>query len=121
MILLPGPPNELIPMFHQDIFPYLNRLQPETIYSVMVKLCGVGESLVETEILDLIEAQENPTIATYAKTGEVHLRVTARASDEKEARKLVKPMLKELKKQASAVIFMRRMRQRHWKRALWHF
>ena len=37
MILLPGPPNELIPMFHQDIFPYLNRLQPETIYSVMVK------------------------------------------------------------------------------------
>ena len=61
----------------------------------MVKLCGVGESLVETEILDLIEAQENPTIATYAKTGEVHLRVTARASDEKEARKLVKPMLKE--------------------------
>lgn len=105
MILLPGPPNELIPMFHQDIFPYLNRLQLETIYSVMVKLCGVGESLVETEILDLIEAQENPTIATYAKTGEVHLRVTARASDEKEARKLVKPMLKELKKRFGSHIY----------------
>ena len=105
MILLPGPPNELIPMFHQDIFPYLNRLQPETIYSVMVILCGVGESLVETEILDLIEAQENPTIATYAKTGEVHLRVTARASDEKEARKLVKPMLKELKKRFGSHIY----------------
>ena len=105
MILLPGPPNELIPMFHQDIFPYLNRLQPATIYSVMVKLCGVGESLVETEILDLIEAQENPTIATYAKTGEVHLRVTARASDEKEARKLVKPMLKELKKRFGSHIY----------------
>ena len=105
MILLPGPPNELIPMFHQDIFSYLNSLQPETIYSVMVKLCGVGESLVETEILDLIEAQENPTIATYAKTGEVHLRVTARASDEKEARKLVKPMLKELKKRFGSHIY----------------
>lgn len=71
----------------------------------MVKLCGVGESLVETEILDLIEAQENPTIATYAKTGEVHLRVTARASDEKEARKLVKPMLKELKKRFGSHIY----------------
>ena len=105
MTLLPGPPNELIPMFHQDIFPYLNRLQPENIYSGMVKLCGVGESLVETEILDLIEAQENPTIATYAKTGEVHLRVTARASDEKEARKLVKPMLKELKKRFGSHIY----------------
>ena len=66
MILLPGPPNELIPMFHQDIFPYLNRLQPETIYSVMVKLCGVGESLVETEILDLIEAT--------GKSNDCHLR-----------------------------------------------
>lgn len=105
VILLPGPPNELIPMFQQDIFPYLNKQQPETIYSVMVKLCGVGESLAETEILDLIEAQENPTIATYAKTGEVHLRVTARALDEKEAKKLVKPMVKELKKRFGSHIY----------------
>lgn len=105
VILLPGPPNELIPMFQQDIFPYLNKLQPETIYSVMVKLYGVGESLAETEILDLIEAQENPTIATYAKTGEVHLRVTARALDEKEAKKLVKPMVKELKKRFGSHIY----------------
>lgn len=48
-------------------------------------------------VSDLIAAQTNPTIATYAKTGEVHLRVTARAEDEKEARKLVKPMIKDLK------------------------
>lgn len=105
VILLPGPPNELIPMFRQDIVPYLKKLQPETIYSVMVKLCGVGESLVETEILDLIETQENPTIATYAKTGEVHLRVTARAADEKEAKKLIKPMVKELKKRFGSHIY----------------
>ena len=105
VILLPGPPNELIPMFRQDIVPNLKKLQPETIYSVMVKLCGVGESLVETEILDLIETQENPTIATYAKTGEVHLRVTARAADEKEAKKLIKPMVKELKKRFGSHIY----------------
>ena len=105
VILLPGPPNELIPMFRQDIVLYLKKLQPETIYSVMVKLCGVGESLVETEILDLIETQENPTIATYAKTGEVHLRVTARAADEKEAKKLIKPMVKELKKRFGSHIY----------------
>lgn len=97
VILLPGPPNELIPMFVNDVVPYLNRLQPEIIYSVMVKICGLGESYVETQIVDLIEKQTNPTIATYAKTGEVHLRVTARAVDEKEAKKLVKPMVKELK------------------------
>lgn len=98
VILLPGPPNELIPMFEHDIFPYLNKLQPETICSTMVKICGLGESFVETEISDLIEKQTNPTIATYAKTGEVHLRVTAKASSEKEAQNLMKPMVKELKK-----------------------
>ncbi|MDO5422895.1 MAG: competence/damage-inducible protein A [Eubacteriales bacterium] len=97
VILLPGPPNELVPMFENDIFPYLNKLQPETISSSMVKICGLGESYVETQIADLIEKQSNPTIATYAKTGEVHLRVTAKASDEKEAKKLIKPMVKELK------------------------
>lgn len=97
VILLPGPPNELRPMFERDIYPYLNAKRPEVIFSVMVKMCGVGESMVETEIQDLIDAQANPTIATYAKTGEVHLRVTASAKDEKEAKKLVKPVLRELR------------------------
>ena len=97
VILLPGPPNELVPMFEKSIMSYLRKLQPETISSVMVKICGLGESYVETQIADLIENQSNPTIATYAKTGEVHLRVTAKAADEKEAKKLIKPMVKELK------------------------
>ncbi|MDO4522352.1 MAG: competence/damage-inducible protein A [Eubacteriales bacterium] len=97
VILLPGPPVELEPMFEHDIFPYLRQKQPEVIHSVMVKLCGVSESAVETQIRDLIDQQSNPTIATYAKIGEVHLRVTAHAADEKEAKRLMKPMLKELK------------------------
>lgn len=105
VILLPGPPNELKPMFVRDVFPYLRKKQPEIIYSVMVKLCGVGESMVETQIRDLIDGQTNPTIATYAKTGEVDLRVTARASSEKEAKKLVKPMVKELQKRFGDRIF----------------
>ena len=97
IILMPGPPNELVPMFENAIMPYLNSLQPGIIYSQTVKVCGVGESKVEAMIEDLINEQSNPTIATYAKTGEVHLRVTARAEDEKEAKKLVKPYVKELK------------------------
>ncbi len=97
VILLPGPPNEMIPMFNRDIFPYLNKKQPETIVSQMIKICGMGESKVETLIADLIAAQQNPTVATYAKVGEVHLRVTAKAADEAAARKLMKPMIRELK------------------------
>ncbi len=97
VVLMPGPPNELIPMFEHAVMPYLNSLQPGIIYSQTVKVCGVGESKVEAMIKDLIDEQSNPTIATYAKTGEVHLRVTARAEGEKEAKKLVKPYVKELK------------------------
>lgn len=97
VILMPGPPNELVPMFEASIMPYLSKLQSCVIFSQTVKICGVGESKLETMVKDLIEKQTNPTIATYAKTGEVHLRVTARAENEKEAKKLVKPVVKELK------------------------
>lgn len=96
VILLPGPPNELVPMFQQDIYPFLNNLQPGLLYSEMVKICGIGESKAETMIRDLIDQQTNPTIAPYAKTGEVHLRVTASASSEEEGQKLVKPIVDEL-------------------------
>lgn len=96
VILLPGPPNEIKPMFERDIMPYLRSLEPEGIYSKMVKICSIGESKAETMVLDLMENQSNPTIAPYAKTGEVHFRVTARALDEAEADKLMEPMLKEL-------------------------
>ncbi len=104
-ILLPGPPNELIPMFRKDIFPYLHEKQPETIVSEMVKLCGIGESRAEMMIADLIENQSNPTIATYAKTGEVHLRVTARAADREAAEVLIEPVLKELEKRFGESIY----------------
>ena len=97
LILMPGPPGELIPMFERSIMPYLAGLQTGVIYSQTVKISGVGESKAESMVEDLIREQSNPTIATYAKTGEVHLRVTATAPDEKEAKKLVKPVIKELK------------------------
>ncbi len=105
MILLPGPPGELIPMFEQQVYPYLHKLQPEVICSKMVKLCGVGESRVETEILDLIEGQDNPTIATYAKTGEVHLRITAKAEDQQAAMRLIQPMEEELYRRFGSHIY----------------
>lgn len=97
VILLPGPPNELIPMFEKSIYPYLSKAEPGIIYSRTVKLCGIGESKAETMVADLIAEQGNPTIAPYAKTGEVHLRITAKAENEKEAKKLLKPVIKELK------------------------
>lgn len=104
-ILLPGPPAELYPLFMKKVYPYLQKLQPEVIRSQMVKICGMGESQVEDKILDLIDSQTNPTIATYAKTGEVHLRVTAKAKNEDEAKKLLKPVVKEIKNRFGDYIY----------------
>lgn len=107
-ILLPGPPNELYPLFNEQVFPYLQKMQPEMIVSQMVKICGYGESQVEDKLLDLIDAQTNPTIATYAKTGEVHLRVTAKISSQEEAEKLIKPVVKEIKKRFGNAVYTTR-------------
>lgn len=97
VILLPGPPNELCPMFEESVQPYLAGVTAQVICSQTVKICGIGESKVETMVKDMIDSQSNPTIATYAKTGEVHIRVTAAAEDKKSAQKLIKPVVKELK------------------------
>ena len=105
MILLPGPPNELVPMFEEQVYPYLHQMQPEVICSKMVKLCGIGESSAETKILDLIESQTNPTVAPYAKTGEVHLRITAKADSEKQAYDLIEPVEQELQARFGDLIY----------------
>ena len=107
-ILLPGPPNELIPLFNGKVKPYLQKLRPELIVSQMVKICGVGESQVEDRVLDLIDKQTNPTIATYAKTGEVHVRVTASAPTKEIADKLIKPVVKEIKKRMGTAVYSTR-------------
>ena len=105
VILLPGPPNELHPMFEESVIPYIMKGTAQVICSQTVKVCGIGESSVETQIKDLIDAQTNPTLATYAKTGEVHIRVTALEENEKAARKLLKPVVKELKNRFGNAIY----------------
>ena len=96
MILLPGPPDEIVPMWKEQIAPYLEKRMPNVLRSRMVKICGSGESDVEMKILDLIKNQTNPTIAPYAKIGEVHLRVTASAETEEDAYALTDQMVDEL-------------------------
>ena len=96
VILLPGPPTEMMPMFETKVFPYLQKKQNMLFLSAMVKICGIGESKAETDILDMIETQNNPTIAPYAKNGEVHFRITASAENETKAKALIDPIVNEL-------------------------
>lgn len=105
VILLPGPPSELLPMFHDQVEPILKELSKDVLYSDIVKIDCMGESQVATEIEDMIEKQSNPTIAPYAKLGEVHLRITAKAKTQEEAQKLVAPVTKELYQRFGSKIY----------------
>jgi len=105
IILLPGPPSEMIPMFESSVYQYLIGLQDKVLVSKMVKICGIGEAKAETMIEDLINSQTNPTIAPYAKEGEVHFRVTASASTEEEAKQLIWPVIDELKRRFNDNIY----------------
>lgn len=97
IVLLPGPPVEMTAMFEESVLPYLKKLSSCVYVSRTVKLVSVGESIAETMIKDMIDAQVNPTIATYAKAGEVHIRVTASSDTEGKAELLIKPVVRELK------------------------
>jgi nicotinamide-nucleotide amidase len=83
-------------MFENNMLPYLRKLQDKVFVTKMVKVCGIGESTAETMILDLIECQTNPTIAPYAKSGEVHFRITASADSHENAVELIDPIVDEL-------------------------
>ncbi len=95
-IALPGPPSEFIPMVESHVVPYLRaKTGTRTIRSRVLRICNMGESLVEERVRDLMTG-DNPTVAPYAKTGEVHLRVTARADDPAAADRLIEPVVREI-------------------------
>jgi nicotinamide-nucleotide amidase len=90
-VLLPGPPKEMKPMFEQYAMPWILSKMPNTgaLFSRMLKFCGIGESRLEHELKDLITEQSDPSIAPYAKEGEVTIRLTTRANTVEEANKVL--------------------------------
>ena len=97
IILLPGPPNEFEPMFLQQVKPILRKMSEVVLVSKTLKVVGIGESALEERIKSLIDSQDNPTIAPYAKTSEVHLRITASAGTVDEAKKMIEPVSQKLR------------------------
>lgn len=96
VVLLPGPPSELVPMFEKQAEPYFKTKSNQTIISHNVRVFGVGESLVAECCGELLDGN-NPTVATYAKTGEVDIRVTARAKKASVAETACRPVIEQLK------------------------
>jgi nicotinamide-nucleotide amidase len=86
-ILLPGPPKEMKPMFENQAKAWLRTIMADQmpLYSKMLKFCGIGESTLEHQLIDLIKTQHDPTIAPYAKEGEVTIRLSTKAYTQAEA------------------------------------
>lgn len=97
LIVLPGPPREIKPMFLDYVLPFLNNYTDGTIKSKVLRLNGIGEGEMAERIKDLIDNSKNPTIAPYAKDNDVTLRITARAATEDEALNLIKPLEDKVK------------------------
>lgn len=105
MIIIPGPPNEMKPMFEESIKPYLNNKTNTTLVSKVIKIIGVGESSVAEKIKDIIDYQTNPTVAPYAKDGEVELRITAKSYEESVGLKLIEPILNDIRERLNDNIY----------------
>ena len=89
IVCLPGPPRELEPMFVNDAVPYLKKRSGANLIlkSRTIKIAGSAESQVNGKVKDLLELEPPTTVGIYAKTGQVELRIMAKAKNEITARR----------------------------------
>ncbi|AME09808.1 competence/damage-inducible protein A [Gemella sp. oral taxon 928] len=106
IILMPGPPREMKDMFKKSVRPYLERFSSKKFISKYIRFYGIGESLLETKIKHLMDNQTNPTLALYAKTGEVLLRVTASDDTVELCDKLINDKILEIEKIVGEYIYL---------------
>lgn len=97
IIILPGPPREMKPMYMNHVKPYLSIKGNGVIKSETIRLLGVTESMAAEKLKDLMVSGINPTVAPYAKEEDIIFRITAKAETEEEAVRLIKPIKEIIK------------------------
>jgi nicotinamide-nucleotide amidase len=105
VVMLPGPPRECRAMFEHRAVPYLKQLADGEILSRSLRLFGIGESAVEQLLREEMNTMTNPTLAPYAKEGEVELRITAKADTQAEAQSLIAPVEQQLKDRLGPLVY----------------
>ncbi|WP_202078026.1 competence/damage-inducible protein A [Caldalkalibacillus salinus] len=106
-ILLPGPPKEVKPMVQQSVTPYLQHIRPDqkTVFSKVMRFCGIGESTLEAALEDLIDQQTSPTIAPLAKEGEVTLRLTSFATNQGQAEQEMSAVVNDIQSRVGQYLY----------------
>ena len=108
IVILPGPPVEMRPMFVETVEEYLRRktgTDKAVIVSRVIKILGMGESMVEERISDLVDKQVNPTIAFLAPKGEAYIRLTAKANSDDAAGEIISGVEAEIRKRLGDYIY----------------
>ena len=105
IICMPGPPREMKRMFQKSAVPFLQSMIDGALYYRQIRFFGIGESMLETQLLDLIDNQTDPTLATYAKEGECSLRIASKRATEEEAEHAVDEMLEKVKERVGHYIY----------------
>ncbi len=105
IICMPGPPREMKRMFQKSVVPFLQSMIDGASYYRQIRFFGIGESMLETQLLDLIDNQTDPTLATYAKEGECSLRIASKRATEEEAEHAVDEMLEMVKERVGHYIY----------------
>ena len=106
IMVMPGPPREMKAMFKNSVLPLLMDENSDIFRSKYIRFFGIGESGLEMKLMDILNSQTNPTVALYAKEGEVLVRVTARAKDEQECMHLIDAKIEEIKAVSGKYIYL---------------
>ena len=108
IIALPGVPKELKYLLHKKVVPYLKKrfqLDQDLISSKTLKVTGIGESKVDTQIKDLIKENSNPTIGILASPGDISITITAWAKSERKSEALIRPIEQEIRSRLGINIY----------------
>ncbi len=105
LVMLPGPPREMKPMFENQVLPYLSVYSDYVLVSSNINIIGMGESSVEDKLRDLMVNSTNPTLAPYVNEGEVRVRVTASGKTKDEAKSIVEKTVNEVKRILGKVVY----------------
>ncbi|HEX2944555.1 MAG TPA: competence/damage-inducible protein A [Clostridia bacterium] len=105
IVMLPGPPSEMKPMFDETVMPYFEARSEYRLESRFLRIFGIGESAVEDRLIDLVDRQTNPTIAPYAKDGEVTLRITASYPKQGAHEDLITPVENEIRNRLGDAVY----------------
>lgn len=96
IVAMPGVPHEMYRMWEEEAIPHLAPYTGGSIFTRIFRVSGLGESAVE-ERLDSVLHSSNPTLATYAKSDAVDVRVTAKAESREEAEAMVGKMEEQVR------------------------